>query len=82
MIERLYATKVDTRMPYPFVSFRIAMKVKFGDPVGCIEDFTDDYTIIFLVTCTATDYEKFKRNYDNLSEWIEFDYFNQNKIEE
>ena len=82
MIERLYATKVDTRIPYPFVSFRIAMKVKFGDPVRCIEDFTDDYTIIFLVTCTASEYDDFKRHYGNLSDWIEFDYFNQNKIEE
>ena len=81
-MRRLYATRVDTRMPYSFVGLRFDMGVIFGNPVWCIKDFTDDHAIIFLVTTTASGYDAFKRGYSDMANWIEFDYFNLNKIEE
>lgn len=80
-MRRLYATRVDTRIPCPFVYIRLDMKALFGDPVWCIKDVTDDYAVIFLVIGTASDYNVFK-NYccEGMSDWIEFDYFNPNKI--
>lgn len=58
------------------------MKELFGDPVYCIKDFTDDYAIIFLVTSGAYGYNVFRNYYKGMSDWIEFDYFNLNKIED
>ena len=81
-MRRLYATRVDTRIPCPFVYIRLNMTALFGDPVWCIKDVTDDHAIIFLVTATASGYDVFKRGYSDMANWIEFDYFNFNKIEE
>lgn len=81
-MRRLFATRVDTRMPVSFVAMRLDMNDLFVNPVECIKDFTDDYSIIFLVTCTASGYNVFRNYYKGMSDWIEFDYFNLNKIEE
>lgn len=80
-MRRLYATRVDTRMPYSFVELAFKMKRIFDKPVNCVKD-TDNYSLIFLVSSTATEYCLFERFYDYLSEWVDFDYFNFNEIEE
>lgn len=81
-MKRLYATRVDTRKPYSFVAMAFDMALRFRKSVWCIADVTNDYAIIFLTTCTASDYDAFKRRYLHMTDWIEFDYFNQNRIED
>lgn len=81
MLKRLYATKVGTRAPISAVLINRLMKSVFDRPVKCIVDATDD-NLIFFVICDASKYENFKKLCAKDHEWIEFDYFNLNKIEE
>lgn len=80
----MYATQFDTRWTYDsFVNFRWVMGFYFDD-IRCVADVTDEYSIIFLVTCTASEYEEFRKIHDTESAkgFIEWDYFNFNEIEE
>lgn len=83
-MRRLYATRVDTRDPSCWlVGFRLQMKLMLGDPIWAVEDPTDHNKIIFTTFCSATSYEEFRRfKKPYASDWVDFDYFNLNKIEE
>ena len=86
MLERLYATRVDTRMD-GFVEFNTVHKF-FFDPNThrCILDPASEYHLIFLTTTSALRYANFeflvKRDYSIFIDKIEFDYFNLNKVAE
>lgn len=66
---------------YGPVKFRDELNEAFGDNVQCRWDVSDDTYLIFFVTTTASDYNAFEEAHRYLSRWIEFDYFNLNKIE-
>lgn len=77
-MKRLYATRVDTRGPFWFTQFRYEMGAILKEPIWAIADVTDDYKIIFMTFCTAQQYETFRVVRECLSEWVDWDYFNQN----
>lgn len=86
MLERLYATRVDTRVD-GLVELGAIINF-FFDPSDyrCISDPTSEYHLIFLTTTSALRYAEFeflvKRDYSIFLDKIEFDYFNQNRIGE
>lgn len=86
-MKRLYGTRFDTNIAYSTImyghkNFSDEMREAFGDNVKAIWDVTDDSKLIFFVTTTASDYDAFEKSHRHLSRWIEFDYFNLNKIED
>ena len=86
MLERLYATRVDTRMD-GFIELGTVHKFFFDPNVHCcIPDPTSEYHLIFLTSTSAQRYAEFeagvKNDYSIFIDKIEFDYFNLNKIEE
>lgn len=82
----LYATRIDTRID-GFIELGTIHKF-FFDPNAhrCILDPTSEYHLIFLTTTSAQRYAEFevgiKRDYSIFIDKIEFDYFNQNRIED
>lgn len=79
-MRRLYATKIDLRtIPY---GTQLDMRPTANDPIWWVKDFTEDYIIYYFAICAASSYSEFKRRYKDMSDWLEFDYFNLNKIED
>lgn len=69
-------------MPYSFVGITLDMRPTPNSLIWWAKDFTEDHVIYYFTICTASGYNDFKQRYKNMSNWIEFDYFNLNKIEE
>ena len=79
-MKRLFATKINLRrMPY---GATLDMRPITDDPIWWVKDFAEDHIIYYFAICTASSYSELKRRYKDMSDWIEFDYFNLNKIEE